>query len=207
MSPEPIDLLREGLEGRLGQQIGFVAEIGHLRTVMRTALVDGGRTRENDAEHSWHVALMAATLCEYADRPVDSSRVIRMLLVHDLVEIDAGDVMIYDEAGRQDQVARKLAAAERIFNVLPSDQAAEFRALWDEFEALQTAESVFARAIDCLQPMLLNYLGGGAAWREHGITADQVRRINRPIADGAPRLWDLARELIDDAVRRGWLPD
>ncbi len=207
MSPEPIDLLREALDERLGRQIGFVAEIGRLRTVLRTALVDDGLTRENDAEHSWHVAVMAATLSEYADRPVDVGRVIRMLLVHDLVEIDAGDVMIYDEAGRQAQVARELAAAERIFSLLPSDQAAEFRGPWDDFEALQTAESVFAKAIDRLQPMLLNYLGRGAAWREHGITADQVRRINRPIADGAPRLWEFAGRLIDDAVRRGWLLD
>lgn len=207
MSVRSVDIPGEGVDERLGRQIEFVIEISRLRSVLRTALVDDGSQRENDAEHSWHVAMMAATLAEYSEKPVDVDRVVRMLLVHDLVEIDAGDVMIYDEAGRRQQVSRELAAAERIFNLLPPDQASELRALWDEFESLATAESVYAKALDRLQPLLLNYLSRGAAWREHAITADQVRRVNRPIVDGAPRLWDFASGLIEDAVGKGWLPE
>ena len=206
MSPEPIDLLREGLDGRLGQQIGFVAEIGRLRTVLRTALVDDGRTRENDAEHSWHVALMATTLSEYADRPVDSSRVIRMLLVHDLVEIDAGDAYFYDEAANEAKPELERAAAERIFGLLPADQATDLRAAWEEFEVCATPEARFAKSMDRLMPLLHNHYTQGRSWLEHGVSREQV--VTRFLGDmehASPAFYQLAVSLIDDAVAKGWL--
>jgi putative hydrolase of HD superfamily len=197
----------DGADERLRRQMDFLVEMDRLKTILRTALTEGGARRENDAEHSWHVALMAPTLAEYSDREIDVDRVVKMLLVHDLVEIDAGDVMIYHEAARRAQHARELVAAERIFNLLPADQAAELRGLWDEFEALESAEALYAKALDRLQPLLLNYLSRGAPWREHGVTAAQVRRINSSIADASPRLWDFASGLIEDAVKQGWLPE
>lgn len=197
----------DGADERLRGQMDFLVEMDRLKTILRTALVERGARRENDAEHSWHVALMASTLAEYSDRKIDVDRVVRMLLVHDLVEIDAGDVMIYDEVARRAQHALELVAAERIFNLLPADQAAELRGLWDEFEALESAEALYAKALDRLQPLLLNYLNRGVVWREHGVTAAQVRRINGSIAGASPRLWDFASGLIDDAIKRGWLPE
>ena len=205
-APSP-DLPNDTTDDRLRRQIDFLTEMDRLKSVLRTALTEGGSRRENDAEHSWHVALMASTLAEYSNKKIDIDRVVKMLLIHDVVEIDAGDVMIYKEAARREQRARELVAAERIFNLLPADQAAEIRELWDEFEALETAEALFAKALDRLQPLLLNYLSRGAAWREHGVTAAQVRRINHAIADGSPRLWDFASDLIEDAVRQGWLQE
>ena len=205
-APSP-RLPREGVDERLGRELDFRVEMDRLKTVLCTALTDHGCRRENDAEHSWYVALMASTLAEYSDKKIDVHRVVKMLLVHNLVEIGAGDVMIYDEAARRRQRSRELIAADRIFNLLPDDQALQLRALWDEFEALETPESVYAKALDRLQPLLLNYLSRGAAWREHGLTAARVTRIIHAIADGSPRLWEFARGLIEDTVRRGWLPE
>jgi putative hydrolase of HD superfamily len=190
---------------RLAGQVAFVAELDRLKSVLRqTWLLDSSR-QETDAEHSWHIAMMALVLAEYAAEPVDIAKVIRMLLVHDLVEIDAGDTFIYDAAGNAAKAARELAAADRIFALLPPDQAAPLRALWDEFEARDTAEARFAVAIDRFQPLLHNYLTEGKAWRQHGVTADKVRALNARIGDGAPALWEHARGLIDDAVAKGWL--
>jgi len=163
---------------------------------------------ENDAEHSWHIAVAAMLFLEYADDPnVDLLRVIKMLLVHDLVEIDAGDTYAYDDAACRDQAEREVKAAERVFGLLPSDQEAEFRSLWDEFEARTTPEARYAAALDRFQPLLHNYLTGGRAWREHGVTSDRVRARNRPVGDGAPVLWQHAEDLIRDAVAKGWLAE
>lgn len=190
---------------RLDSQIAFVAELDKLKSVLRqTWLVDASR-QETDAEHSWHVAMMALVLVEHAAEPVDIGKVVRMLLVHDLVEIDAGDTFVYDEAANADKEARELAAADRIFALLPADQAAPLRALWDEFEARASAEARYAAAIDRLQPLMHNYLTRGKGWLKHGVTADKVRALNARIADGAPALWDHARALIDDAVAKGYL--
>ena len=162
--------------------------------------------QENDAEHSWHLALMAVVLSEYADGGnVDVARVIRMVLVHDLVEIDAGDTYCYDEAGNRDKAQRELAAADRLFNLLPPDQAAEIRSLWEEFEAAWTPEARFANALDRLQPLMHNAFTRGAMWQRHGIVSSQVVARNRRIGDGAPDLWAFARELIEEAVRKGHL--
>ena len=193
---------------RLSQQIRFVIEADKLKGVLRqTWLVDRSR-RENDAEHSWHLALMAVLLAEYAaEGGLDLARVLKMVVVHDLVEIDAGDTFVYDEAGRSDQSDREREAADRIFSILPPDQAGEIRALWEEFEARRTPESRYAAALDRLQPLLCNYHTQGRAWREHGVTSDMVLARNRHMAEGAPQLWRYAEDLIRDAVRRGYLAE
>lgn len=189
-------------ERRLEEQIEFLCAIDALKGVQRQSeLLDGSR-RENSAEHSWHLALYVMVLAEYAGG-LDVSRVLRMVLVHDIVEIDAGDTFIYDEAGQAARQDRERQAADRLFALLPADQARCLRAAWDEFEERETPEARFAYAIDRLQPLLHNHRTGGAAWRRHGVTAGQVRAKNAAIAAGASRLWELARSLIAESVRRG----
>ena len=190
---------------RLSQQIAFILEIDRLKQVNRQTLIADGSRRENDAEHSWHLALMASLLAEYGPPALDAARVTRMLLVHDVVEIDAGDTYCYDPAACLTQRDREVAAAERIFALLPPEQARELRELWEEFEARQTPESRFAAALDRLQPVLLNYHTQGRAWLEHGVTRAQVIERNRHIESGAPRLWAYVQCLIDEAVERGYL--
>ena len=203
LPPLPTD----GSPERLAQQLGFVVEIDRLKTVLRRTLIADRSRRENTAEHSWHIAVSALLFAEHAGEEVDLSRVVRMLLVHDVVEIDAGDTFAYDEVGYEDKAERERAAAERIFGLLPADQGGELRALWDEFEERQTAEARFANAVDRLQPMLHNFLTEGHAWRQHGVTATQVRERNRTIAEGAPELWRFAERMIDQAVERGYIDD
>jgi putative hydrolases of HD superfamily len=191
---------------RLEQQIRFIREVDKLKTIERQTLITDASRQENDAEHSWHLALMALVLGEYArDDTIDILHVIRMVLVHDLVEIDAGDTYCYDSAGYADKADRETAAAERIFNLLPQDQATAFRALWDEFEAGDSAEARFANALDRLQPLMHNVFTDGRMWQKHGIRKSQVVQRNRKIDDGAPDLWTLARNLIDQSVERGQL--
>ena len=187
----------------------FVAEIGMLKGVLRQTILarDGLNRRENSAEHSWHLAMMALVLGEHAPPGTDLARVSAMVLVHDLVEIDAGDLFLYADAeaqARQDAAER--AAADRIFAILPGDQAAGLRQIWDEFTARQTREAKFARALDRLQPMLENLTAGGGTWQRHGITADQVLARVALIEDGSPALGALARDLVSQAVTAGILP-
>jgi putative hydrolase of HD superfamily len=193
-------------DDRLARQIGFLLEIDKLKRVLRqTWHLDQSR-RENDAEHSWHLAVMALLLAEYAAEPgLDLARVVKMALVHDLVEIDAGDTFAYDEVGARDKCQREQAAADRLFGMLPADQAAEVRGLWDEFEARKSPEARYAAGLDRLQPLLHNYHTEGRAWREHGVTSDRVLARNRHMAEGAPRLWQYAQSLIHDAVAKGYL--
>jgi putative hydrolases of HD superfamily len=191
---------------RLESQIRFCLEIDKLTAILRrTLLLDGSRL-ENSAEHSWHIAIMAILLAEYSAEPgIDLARVIKMVLVHDLVEIDAGDTYCYDVQGNLDKAEREQRAADRIFGLLPADQGAEVRALWEEFEARATPESRYANSMDRLQPMLHNYHTQGRQWRKHGITSKQVLERNAPIGDGAPALWAYARRLVDDALANGYL--
>jgi putative hydrolase of HD superfamily len=207
--PDPAQLLSALAAGneRLGRQARFVVELDRLKRVLRRTMLGDRSRRENSAEHSWHLALMALVLAEYSCEPVDALRVARMLLVHDVVEIDAGDTFVYDRDAREAQAARERQAADRLFGLLPGKHGAELRALWEEHEHGTSAEARFARALDRLQPLLLNYASQGAAWREHGITADRVRSVNAVIGDGAPTLWSLAQRVIDDAVARGWLAE
>jgi len=187
---------------RLAQQIWFIIEADKLKEITRQTLTSQSRRAENSAEHSWHFALMVMTLAEYAalelGQSLDVLRVIKMALIHDLVEIDAGDTFAYDDTSRADQHAREARAADRIFGLLPEDQAREYRALWDEFEAQETPEARFATACDRLNPILLNTLSGGAAWAKHGVTQDRVLTRNAHIAAGSPALWNYAKHIIEE---------
>ncbi len=202
-----LGLAMESTSGeRIQRQMDFLVELDKLKQVLRqTWLMDASR-RENDAEHSWHLGVMTLVLAEHAaDPPLDLARVVKMVLVHDIVEIDAGDTFAYDDVGALDKVEREQAAARRLFALLPTDQEVEFRSLWQEFEARESPEARFAAALDRLQPILHNYHTRGKAWIEHGITADQVRARNRHIAEGSPRLWEYVEQLIRDAVVQGFL--
>ncbi|MCD7731191.1 MAG: HD domain-containing protein [Oscillospiraceae bacterium] len=162
--------------------------------------------RENDAEHSFSLAVAALVLAEYSNEPVDTAKVVKMVLVHDVVEIDAGDTFLYDAEGNKTKREREAAAAERIFGLLPPDQQAEFRCFWDEFEANNTPESRFANALDRIQPMLLNYTRDGISWKEHNVRFDDVAERNSHIKDGSEELWDYVYSLLEDANSRGILP-
>ena len=192
-------------QDRLEQQIRFVLEIDALKGVLRRTYLLHVDRPENSAEHSWHVAIMAVLLAEHANEPVDTSRVVRMLLVHDVVEVDAGDTYVYDTAGAQAKAERETRAAERLFGMLPEDQGREFRALWEEFEEGRTSEARFAAALDRLMPVLHNVHTAGRSWREHGITADRVIARNSRMAEGSAALWEYARSLIEGAVTHGHL--
>ncbi len=194
-------------EAQLSNRVRFVVELDRLKQVLRRTVVTDGTRRENSAEHSWHLAMMALVLADAADEPVDPLRVARLVLVHDIVEIDAGDTFVYDADGRETKAAREHAAADRLFGLLPDGEGDELRACWIEFEHGASAAARFARSLDRLQPLLLNYASAGQAWREHGITAEQVREVNSTIGDGSAALWELAQRVIDDSVTRGWLPE
>lgn len=153
----------------------------------------------------WHVAVAALVLAEYSDQPVDVAKVTAMLLVHDVVEIDAGDTFVYDADGNSDKAARERAAADRLFGILPRDQCSSFRALWDEFEERRTAEARMAAAVDRLLPLLLNRESGGRSWREHRIRSDQVLHVNSSVGDASTRLGALVDSIVSGAVRSGML--
>ncbi|HEX7132358.1 MAG TPA: HD domain-containing protein [Iamia sp.] len=193
------------LDPRTTAQLAFLVEADRLKSILRAnPLVDGSR-RENSAEHSWHIALMAAVLAERSEEPVDLGRALCLCLIHDLVEIDAGDTPPWDEAGRATKAAREAAAADRLFALLPDDQAATFRAWWDEFEAAETPEARLARAVDSLAPLIVNHAAGGQLWREKGRTEADVRARNARLETWVPGLVPVVDALVDDAVRKGWL--
>jgi putative hydrolase of HD superfamily len=193
---------------RLSQQINFICELDKLKQVQRQTWLMDGRRQENSAEHSWHIAVMAMVLAEYAPaRELDLARVVQMLLVHDIVEIDAGDTFCYDTAAVAHQAADEERAAERLFGLLPVDQAEYFRGLWNEFEDRETSESLLANALDRLQPILNNYYSNGKSWQIHGVAKDQVRQRNRMMGDGAPELWAFIEGLLKRAVDKGMLKD
>ena len=186
---------------RLEQQIRFILEVDRLKEIFRQTVNTQSRRAENDAEHSWHICLATLVLAEHANTPgLDVLRVLKLLILHDLVEIDAGDTFAYDTAAMADQHARESVAADRVFGLLPPDQAREFRALWDEFEEKATAASRFANAIDRFQPVLLNTSTEGSAWRRHKVTEDRVLARNAAIAAGSSAIWEEARRRISKAV-------
>jgi len=193
---------------RLEQQIIFIRELDKLKRVRRQTWLTDNSRQENSAEHSWHIAVMALVLAEYAPgEDLDLGRVMQMLLIHDIVEIDAGDTFCYDNAAVAQQTEHEERAAERLFGLLPQDLADRFRNLWEEFEARETPESLLANSLDRLQPILNNYHSGGKSWRANGITRDQVRQRNRIVADGAPELWAFIEDLLQRAVDKGMLKD
>lgn len=192
-------------DSRLDRQLKFVRELDRLKGIhRRTRLMDGSRL-ENSAEHSWHLATMALLLHEHAPPRVDLLRTLKMLLVHDVVEIEAGDTFCYDTDAQQGKEDRERAAAERLFNLLPGDQAEELRSAWDEFETGASAEARFAVALDRLQPLLLNIANQGGTWVEHGVTASEVQARMEPIREGAPGLWPIVEELLRESAERGYL--
>ncbi|MCR9906857.1 HD domain-containing protein [Vibrio campbellii] len=191
---------------RLEKQLALLIELDQLKSVLRrTRVKSADRRLENSGEHSWHVALMAVLMQEHANAPIDIARVMKMLLIHDVVEIDAGDTFVYDVAASKEQEEKELKAAERLFGMLPSDQGDELFALWKEFEAAQSDDAKYAKALDRLIPMLLNYHNDGQSWKEHGVTREQALTINKRIEFGSVTLWDKAKELIEEATERGWL--
>jgi len=193
---------------RLQQQIEFMLEIDKLKHISRRTILTDRSREENSAEHSWHIAMAVFLFSEYAqDQNIDWYRVIKMLLVHDLVEIDAGDTYCYDHQSRKDQAQREQKAAERIFKILPLDQSRSFRKLWDEVENRETPESKYANALDRFQPFLQNYVTKGQIWQKNNITHRQVKDRMQPLFDGAPLLWNLVELLIDDAVQKKYLAE
>jgi len=188
---------------RLARQIAFLIECDRLKDIVRQTLNAHSGRPENDAEHSWALCLFVMTLAEHSNTSIDVLRVMKMLLIHDIVEIDAGDTFAYDTARLVDQHEREAAAATRLFGLLPDDQAAEFRALWDEFEDRQTADARFAHAIDRCQAMLLNCLSKGVTWSRHNVRLDQIRARNAPIGEGSAALWTHMSHLLDEAVQAG----
>ncbi|SNX53183.1 HD domain-containing protein [Thermoanaerobacterium sp. RBIITD] len=190
---------------RLKKQIEFIVEIDKIKQVFRQTLLMDGSRHENDAEHSWHLAMMAMLLSEYTNEKVDVCHVIKMVMVHDIVEIDAGDTFVYDEKGYLDKSDREKKAADRIFNILPDDQAKEIRALWEEFEERKTPDAKYASALDRIQPILHNYYTKGHSWKEHGVKSYQVLERNKIVSEIAPELWKFINEILEDSIKKGYI--
>ena len=191
------------MDERLKKQLDFILEIDKEKNILRqTHLSDHGR-RENDAEHAWHMAIMAYLLKEYSNEPIDVAKVMIMRLIHDVVEIDAGDTYAYDAEGLKTQKAREEAAKERIYSLLPDDQKQDLQALFDEFEERKTPEAKFARALDNLQPLLLNNSNDGGDWREHQVTEAQVYGRQRRTAEGSEKLYEVTDQLIRENIAKG----
>jgi putative hydrolase of HD superfamily len=195
-------------KSRFKKQLEFLIKADKLKNVLRqTAVVDESR-QETVAEHSWHFALTAATLLEYSNFPkIDILKVLKMALVHDLVEVYAGDTFAYDEAGYADKEEREKEAADRIFGLLPEEQSAEFRGLWEEFEAMETPEAVYAAAVDRLQPFINNYMTRGHTWRLHKVTSDKVYRRMEVVKQAMPELWGFVDEVIRDSIKKGYIKE
>lgn len=190
---------------RLSKQIQFIVEIDKLKHIFRQNVIIGTTRNENDAEHSWHLAIMAMMLYEYSTVPVDVLQVIKMVVIHDLVEIYAGDTYCYDEKANEDKAEREEKAAEKLFGILPKDQSEEIWNLWREFEELKTPEAKFAACLDRIQPLILNYNTNGYTWKRPGVTSEKVLRRNEILKENAPKLWEYAKEIIEDSIKRGYL--
>ena len=192
---------------RLKQQLDFILEIDKEKNILRQTHLSGHGRRENDAEHAWHMAIMAYLLKDYANEPVDIAKVMIMCLIHDIVEIDAGDTYAYDTEGLKTQKAREDAAKERIFSILPEDQKQELTALFDEFEEFETAESKFAHAMDNLQPLMLNNSNGGNDWKEHGVCAEQVYGRQRKTSLGSEKIYEVVDNIIQKNIKKGTIKE
>ena len=190
---------------RLEQQLSFLLEIDRQKEIIRqTYLADGSR-KESDAEHAWHIAVMCMVLSEYANEPIDVAKTVMMLLLHDVIEIDAGDTYAYDEAGNATKKEREQKGAERIYGLLPEDQRDYFRGLWDEFEAMETPEAKFANAMDKIQPVLLTDHANGKSWVEHGVRGDQILKRNERTHEGSEVLWDYVQNIIEKNIEGGFI--
>ena len=192
---------------RLQKQMAFILEADKEKFIQRQTYLTGGERKENDAEHAWHLALMTLLLSEYANREIDVLRTISMVLIHDIVEIDAGDTYAYDPVGKQTQRQRETKAADRLFGLLPEDQCRKLRDLWEEFEAEQTPEAAFAHAMDNLQPLLLNNSNGGGDWREHDVSAKQVYGRQQKTRQGSEKLYQVTDQILKEHIRKGNLKE
>lgn len=190
---------------RLLKQMDFIKEIDKIKYIERRTKLFNSNRRENDAEHSWHLAMMAIVLAEHSNEPVDILKVVKMVLIHDIVEIDSGDIFIYDTEMNHNNSEEERKAAQRIFGMLPREQAEEFIALWEEFEANETAEAKFAKAVDRLEPLLQNSSNNGGTWQEYGVKHSQVIDKKIIINEGSETLWDYTTDLLDRCVEKGIL--
>lgn len=205
MDPDKAVKLAAEVDTDLAGRLRFIYEIDRLKSVLRRNMLADASRNENSAEHSWHLAMVALAMAPHAAERVDIERVVRILLVHDIVEVDAGDVDIYDVEARKAKEVEEIAAADRIFALLPEPEASELRGLWDEYEARETPEARFAYACDRLQPLLLNLGTGGATWHARGVKSSQVKAINGALAEGLDGVWPVAERLIDESVADGSL--
>ena len=195
------------MDERLQKQLDFSLEIDKEKNIFRQTHLSGHGRNENDAEHAWHMAIMAYLLREYSNEPVDAAKVMLMCLIHDIVEIDAGDTYAYDEEGLKTQKAREDAAKERIFSLLPDDQKKELSSLFDEFESSETPEAKFAHAIDNLQPLILNNSNDGSDWKEHGVSARQIYGRQKKTAEGSRKLFEVTDQIIQNHIRKGTISE
>ncbi|WP_426334348.1 HD domain-containing protein [Paenibacillus silvae] len=193
------------MDETLQSQMQFLIEIDKLKTIERRTRIIHGERLENDAEHSWHLAMMALILQGHSNKDVDILKVVKMLLVHDLVEIDAGDTFAYDTQGNTDKYERELKAAHRLFGMLPEQQAEELLNLWIEFERKETQEARFASSLDRLQPIIHNHQNEGDTWQKYNITSEQVLNRNAEIANGSETLWTYAQQLVQHSIDQGIL--
>lgn len=187
------------------KQVAFIKEIDKLKYIQRRTKLFNSNRHENDAEHSWHLAMMTIVLAEHANKPVDVLKVVKMVLIHDLVEIDAGDTFMYDTAKDHTNTEEELAAAKRIFGLLPAQQANEFIAIWQEFEEGLTDEAKFARSMDRFEPLLQNTSNNGGTWAEYNVPYEKVHEKKKVIANGSASIWNYAEQLINDSVEKGIL--
>jgi len=195
----------DAVSGQLSLQFAFLLEADRLKGVLRANRIADGTRRENTAEHSWHLTLFALVLSEYAVGEVDPWRVVQMLILHDLVEIEAGDTPLHDPIGALDQAEREQIAADTLFGMLPGGQGASMRATWEEFEAAGTDDARFAKALDRLQPILLNHVVGGGTWIDYDVDEGRARASSQRIAEGSPELWAAVEAVFADAIAKGWL--
>ena len=192
---------------RMKQQIAFLMEIDKVKNIFRQTYLADGKRKENDAEHSWHLAIAAFLLKEYVAEDVDVMKVMIMVLIHDLVEIDAGDTYAYDAEGAKTKRAREVAAADRIFGMLPEDQGGYFRELWDEFEAYESDDAKFSHLLDNFQPLLLNHESNGKSWIEHHVKKSQIYKRNEKIKETSPEVWEWMKQIVEEHIALGHVID
>ena len=192
---------------RMKQQIAFLMEIDKVKNIFRQTYLADGKRKENDAEHSWHLAIAAFLLKEYVAEDVDVMKVMIMVLIHDLVEIDAGDTYAYDAEGAKTKRAREVVAADRIFGMLPEDQGGYFRELWDEFEAYESDDAKFAHLLDNFQPLLLNHESNGKSWTEHHVKKSQIYKRNEKIKETSPEVWEWMKQIVEEHIALGHVID
>jgi putative hydrolase of HD superfamily len=192
---------------RFKKQLDFILEIDKEKNILRQTHLSNGGRREDDAEHAWHLAVMTYLLSEYSNRKIDVAKTMLMTLIHDIVEIDAGDTYAYDAEAKKSEKAREKAAADRLFGLLPDDQNEKLRSIWEEFEAYETPEAKFAHVMDNFQPMLLNHSNHGGDWKEHGIRRSQTEKRNEKTPEGSAAIWDYMKKILDENVAAGSLID